>query len=378
MKQNLKATISILSLSTVTNITTIVTGVIPQLKQSFPTIPTTLIEWSVTVANLSALVTLLLNPKLTEKFSIKAVVVTGLIFSALTGLIPAFINNFWAIFVSRILLGLGVGLFSPHAISLIAHSYSGELRARLLGYQTGLTALGNSILLALAGILIGISWHQVFFLYLLLLVVALLIFFFVPNVKVEAKESKATLPKTKWRLILIMFVTYLLIWGVQLKLPSYFTFKKLGDSQIINWTLSAMNLGGLLAGLSFGFVHKKIHRYTLTLGYCGAAISLLLLWLTNNGTVAIVSAVFFNFIYSYTGPFLVFTSNQGLKQEQINTLSSYLTIATIISAFFAPLLWNTLGIFGTGDVSENVLFLITLLLFSLTILSISKKFIVEK
>ncbi|KLD60094.1 hypothetical protein WP50_13070 [Lactiplantibacillus plantarum] len=67
MQPRLTTTISILSLSTVTGITTVITGIIPQLKRTFPTVPTTLIEWLVTIANCSALITLLLNPRLTSR-----------------------------------------------------------------------------------------------------------------------------------------------------------------------------------------------------------------------------------------------------------------------------------------------------------------------
>lgn len=38
MQPRLTTTISILSLSTVTGITTVITGIIPQLKRTFPTV----------------------------------------------------------------------------------------------------------------------------------------------------------------------------------------------------------------------------------------------------------------------------------------------------------------------------------------------------
>ncbi len=98
--------------------------------------------------------------------------ISGLLISAIMGLIPAITTNFTVIMVSRLGLGLGVGLFSPHAISLLTHSFTDDLRARLLGYQTGLSALGNAILLGLAGLLISLSWHAVFWLYGLLVIVA--------------------------------------------------------------------------------------------------------------------------------------------------------------------------------------------------------------
>lgn len=151
MQPRLTTTVSILSLSTVTGITTVITGIIPQLKRTFPTVPTTMIEWVVTIANCSALITLLLNPRLTNRWGLRPVVISGLLISAIMGLIPAITTNFTVIMLSRLGLGLGVGLFSPHAISLLTHSFTGDLRARLLGYQTGLSALGNAILLGISG-----------------------------------------------------------------------------------------------------------------------------------------------------------------------------------------------------------------------------------
>ncbi|MCT3295438.1 MFS transporter [Lactiplantibacillus pentosus] len=372
MQPRLTTTVSILSLSTVTGITTAITGIIPQLKRAFPRVPTTLIEWVVTIANCSALITLLLNPRLTNRWGLRPVVISGLLLSAVMDLIPAFTANFTVIMLSRLGLGLGVGLFSPHAISLLTHSFTGELRARLLGYQTGLSALGNAVLLGLAGLLIGISWHAVFWLYGGLVIIAGLVARFVPEPTSAAPVTtteQASLPRHQWLLLGLTFITYLLIWGVQLKLPSFFAARHFGNAATINLTLAAMNIGGLLAGLTFGYLHRILHRYTLTLGYAGAAGSVLILWLTPNATIAIGAAVFFNFIYSYTGPYLVFTSNTGLDASQVNVLSSYLTIATIISAFFAPLVWNGLGQLGPQSLTANVLIWIMLILGGLAVLT---------
>ena len=128
-------TASILSISLVGGVSTLITGILPQLEREFATVPTTMVEWLVTAANISALVTLLANPYLTRRWGIKKVVVTGLWLAALTGVIPLFTHVYWLVLLSRLALGLGIGLFSPHAIGLIAHTYHGELRARLLGYQ---------------------------------------------------------------------------------------------------------------------------------------------------------------------------------------------------------------------------------------------------
>ncbi|MFT8844302.1 MAG: MFS transporter [Schleiferilactobacillus harbinensis] len=351
-------TASILSISLVSGVSTLITGILPQLEREFATVSTTMVEWLVTAANISALVTLLANPYLTRRWGIKKVVVTGLWLAALTGVIPLFTHVYWLVLLSRLALGLGIGLFSPHAIGLIAHTYHGELRARLLGYQTGLGALGNALFLALAGLVVAFSWRNVFLLYLLLGGVALLASAGLPASEAAVPADQLAvkkLPVSRWLLVALAFVTYLLIWGVQLKLPRLFLDRAFGSAELANWTLSAMNMGGLLAGLTFGRVHRYLHQYTLTLGYAGAALAVVLLLTTANTLVAVGSAVFFNFIYSYTGPYLVYRSQLDLPPAQIDAMSSWLTIATVISAFFAPPVWNFLGALGPGTVTTNVL-----------------------
>ena len=206
--------------------------------------------------------------------------------------------------------------------------------------------------------MIALSWRAVFGLYLLLIPLAGLAYWMIPqrtSLTPTKQTSQQKLPRLQISLCLLAFVTYLIIWGVQLKLPALFVQHHLGNSQLANWTLSAMNLGGLLAGLTFGRVHRKLKSQTLALGYLGAAVSVLVMLFSKQPAIAIFGAIFFNYIYSYTGPYLVWRSSLNLSDHLIDLVSSTLTIATIISAFFAPVVWNWVGQFGFGSLVENVL-----------------------
>lgn len=79
----------------------------------------------------------------------------------------------------------------------------------------------------------------------------------------------------------------------------------------------------------------------------------MLAWQRPTGIIA--AAIFFNWIYSYTGPYLVYRTNLGLGPDQIDLAASSLTIATIVSAFLAPPLWNGLSHFGAGPLTINAL-----------------------
>jgi hypothetical protein len=171
----------------------------------------------------------------------------------------------------------------------------------------------------LAGLVVAFSWRNVFLLYLLGGVALLASAGLPASEAVVPADQLAVkkLPVSRWLLVALAFVTYLLIWGVQLKLPRLFLDRAFGSAELANWTLSAMNMGGLLAGLTFGRVHRHLHEYTLTLGYAGAALAVVLLLTTANTLVAVGSAVFFNFIYSYTGPYLVYRSQLDLRPRKL-------------------------------------------------------------
>ncbi|WP_461224953.1 MFS transporter [Lacticaseibacillus suihuaensis] len=381
---------SILSLSLVGGCASLITGLIPHLQQLYAAQPTAAIEWLVTAANLAALVTLLANPWLTGRFGVRLVVVYGLLLAGLCGSLPLIPLPYGWLLASRLGLGLGVGLFSPHALGLIARTYRGDFRARLLGYQTGLSALGNALLMALAGLVIAVSWRGVFALYLLLWPLAVLAARVLgdeatrgataeprtapaadcvvdatptaadgpaPAQAADHRGAKtaAGLPWAKWGLCALAFLTYLLIWGVQLKLPALMAAHHVGGAAVANWTLAAMNLGGLVAGLTFGRLHRRLHAFTLAAGYLGAALGVWALIAWRQPVAVIAAAVFFNWIYSYTGPYLIYRTSLGLTAGQIDMAASALTVATVTSAFFAPPVWNWLGQLGPATVTVNAL-----------------------
>lgn len=352
-------TVSILSLSTVGGVAALITGILPQLRAEFPGISQTLIDWLVTVANLSALVTMLANRQLVARFGRRRIVVIGLLTAGLAGVAPIWLEGFWPIMVSRIVLGLGIGLYSPNAITLIVHTYHGPLQTRLLGFQTGLGALGIAFFVGLAALIINVDWHAIYWLYLLLLPLAALAHFVLPAEESGDTNHQVTasthLPAAKRALLIVTFITFVIVWGVQLKLPVLFDLRQWGDAATASWTLAVMNIGGGIAGLTFGWLYQRLHQYTLVLGYVGALMSVLVLFLSPSVQVGIAAAIGFIFVYSYTGPYLVSTSNQGLDSALVDTMGSWLSIAMVVSAFFAPLFWNWIGQFGPASETENAL-----------------------
>lgn len=272
-----KQKISILSLSLVTGVGTIMTVIIPLMAIQFPRQSLTSLESFVTITSLSALVTILMNDFLVRRWGIKKVVLVGLISTMIFGFLPIFFLDFNLMMISRVLLGLGIGLYSPHAISLISLFYMGEERAYLLGIQMGIAALGNAIFLTMAGFLAKFEWSFAFLVYLFLGGIAWLIYRYVPSTAIGNKKSVGKVPSIDYRTkkyLILCFVTFLIIWGVQLKIPTFLVQNQIYSSGRSGLLLSSMNIAGMIAGFLFGFFFEKLKNNLLPLGFIGAGIAI--------------------------------------------------------------------------------------------------------
>ncbi|MGF2146132.1 MFS transporter [Vagococcus fluvialis] len=365
----MKKKISILSLSLVTGIATVITVIIPLLVTVFPNNSMTSIESLVTISSLSALISILFNEKIIELIGIKKTILSGLLISGVMGVIPFFIDSFSLILVSRIFLGIGIGLYSPHAISLISLFFEGNERNTLLGMQMGIGALGNAVLLIISGWLAKISWQHTFLIYLVTLVIFSLILCFVPKVEYHKKGSVEVgkFNKNIINYLVLCFVTFIIIWGVQLKIPSYLVYREITSTAKAGMVLSLMNVAGVFAGFSYGYFYKKISLWLLPLGFLGAGVSVIGLLLSKSEWWILFWAVLFNFIYSYTGPTIVLKLNEAAKDSQLTKVNSFIMLSTILSSYVSPFIWNNIS---KLVVNENQL-LVSLWLMGMTLLIIS-------
>jgi hypothetical protein len=165
----------------------------------------------------------------------------------------------------------------------------------------------------------------------------------------------------------LCFVTFIIIWGVQLKIPSYLVYREITSTAKAGMVLSLMNVAGMFAGFSFGYLYKKISLWLLPLGFLGAGVSVIGLLLSKSEWWILFWAVLFNFIYSYTGPTIVLKLNEVAKDSQLTKVNSFIMLSTILSSYVSPFIWNNIS---KLVVNENQL-LVSLWLMGMTLLIIS-------
>lgn len=152
-----------------------VTPIEGSLRSIFPDVTDFKIQLLTVLPNVVIIPFVLLSGKLSETRHKLAVIVTGIILYALSGVLSIFSGSLTILIWLSCLLGAGCGLILPFATGLIADVFVGPYRMKQMGI---VSAIGNIALVGatfVVGFLAAKSWHLPFIVYLIPLVSLLLI-----------------------------------------------------------------------------------------------------------------------------------------------------------------------------------------------------------
>jgi len=142
------------------------------------------------------------------------ILISGMLLFALFGSAGLWVNDLHVLFLSRLALGLAVGMLMSSSNSLMGDYYVGALRTRAMGYQGMANSLGGVVFMILGGALSALSWRGPFAVYLLGFCYAVISWFYLPEPQrhhVDASEKRSSAPTaTRWGSVFLMYGTGLL------------------------------------------------------------------------------------------------------------------------------------------------------------------------
>jgi MFS family permease len=182
--------------------------VLPQLMQQFRDVPG--VEFLVPLMlTLPALCVALLAPvagTVVDFFGRRRTLIWGLVFYALFGVMPMFLDSLSTIIASRIALGIVEAAIVTASTTLIGDYFHGESRKRWLANQTALASLSSIVLALLGGTLGGmLGWRGPFLAYAvsIVYVVGLALWTWEPQKSEQpAAELSGQGAKFPWRALL--------------------------------------------------------------------------------------------------------------------------------------------------------------------------------
>lgn len=240
-------------------------------------------------------------------------IIAGAIF-VFAGVLPTVIYLYPLVLVSRLLVGIGIGLMTPLANIIILGCYKGDRKASLLGYATLLLNIGGLVIQTLAGVLAGVdATGRLVFLCQLWGIPSLIMSFFLPDPDMyegdeesgvedaDSSDKKVKIPASVWVVGLIFLGFNLFNYPTLLNCSNL--LMECGVSSETVSTTAAMVLNcytiiGMIAGVVYGKIFNKAPQWVLAIGFASAAIGEFMLFFLTSIPAIWIGYIFVGFGFS--------------------------------------------------------------------------------
>lgn len=352
-KQLEKVSILLLSFMLISSFS--VSSSLPAMKEFFTSYSANQVELLISLPSFGVLAMLILTGVIEGMLSERRMIITGLLLVSICGLVPVFLQDYWLIFLSRLGLGMGTGLINAKAISIISERYQGPERVQLLGLRGSAEVVGSALFTLCVGQLLHYGWQMSFLIYAFALVVLIAYLLFVPygkQVKKQEKAEKRVSQKlTTWQLkysIILAVIACIIICintAISLRLPNQVIDSGLGDAQRASQILSAMQLVGILSGISFAPLFQKFKKNLLFIACLGFALGQILVALSTNAWLLTLASLLAGFTYSICLTTIFNAMSGRIPAALLNKATAYVLIGCNLGGALTPFVLQGLDLF---------------------------------
>ena len=357
MKQFLEK-VSILSLSLVLITSFSISSALPAMFDYYQGYSTGQVELLVSLPSFGIMAMLLLNGVLERLFPERLQLTLGLLILSISGTAPFWYQGYYFVFATRLLFGIGVGMLNAKAISIISERYHGKTRIQMLGFRGSAEVVGASILTLAVGQLLAFGWTATFLAYAAGLVVLVLFLLFVPYNKEEVHESKqkpeevVRLTRSMKQLIFFLAIGAAVIvctnTAITFRIPSLMIEAGFGDAQLSSLVLSAMQLIGILAGISFSFLISAFKEKLLLVAGVTFGIGQIIIALSPSLWVVVAGSVLGGFAYSIALTTVFQLISERIPAKLLNKATSYTVLGCSFGASLTPFVLSGIGLVTTN------------------------------
>ncbi|MBT0950466.1 MFS transporter [Streptococcus infantis] len=356
MKQFLEK-VSILSLSLVLITSFSISSALPAMFDYYQGYSTGQVELLVSLPSFGIMAMLLLNGVLERIFPERLQLTLGLLILSISGIAPFWYQGYYFVFATRLLFGIGVGMLNAKAISIISERYHGKTRIQMLGFRGSAEVVGASILTLAVGQLLAFGWTATFLAYAAGLVVLVLFLLFVPYGKTEVHESNhqteeaVRLTRSMKQLIFFLATVAAVIvctnTAITFRIPSLMIEAGFGDAQLSSLVLSAMQLIGILAGISFSFLISTFKERLLLVAGVTFGIGQIIIALSPSLWVVVAGSILGGFAYSIALTTVFQLISERIPAKLLNKATSYAVLGCSSGASLTPFVLSGIGLVTT-------------------------------
>ena len=282
--------VAILLVSIMTEGMFLISPAIQTIADAFPDVPLNTVALTVTLLNLMMIPTTIIVGYIEGKYiSCKNLILIGSVMFVVAGVLPVFLTDFNAILVTRVFVGIAMGIVTPLSSTLILRYFEGDRQKTMMGIQTAVKNFGGVVCSAFAGMLAVISWKYPFWSHLIGLVPLVMVYFWVPDLVVDASDGERLSDETTirgkgeakmssgvWGVAFSAFVLVLCLYPALIYMSSIIAENEFGTATDAGVGHAIYTAAGIFAGLVYGFLKSRANYFTLSIGLALECLGLIL------------------------------------------------------------------------------------------------------
>lgn len=341
------------------------------------------VQLLITIPSLTMMFSSLLVNRLLALTSKKSLTVISLIVLLFSGVLPYYVHSFLFIIVSRVFMGLAMGVINTISSSLPAN-YFPESHSRnfATGLQSAFSSFGGILFSILSGWAAIMSWKNVFlvqYINLIPLFVACLLMTQEKNppeqhvplkqTKIKAKKffAKEALPIT-----MLSFICITLTCTYPLNLSMYIQSRGFGTTEFAGILTSINAFIGFFVGLFFAKMSRIFKDFTLSAGLLLAAAALFIIGLAPTSMLLLLGSILFGIGTSLIYPAFLTKLYKDMPPQHLVVGVGMFSVGSNLSQFFSPFLINPIAeLFNNGEDTRILVAGVGVLIVALTLIIIN-------
>lgn len=337
MKKDLKIQIAILTIALYVASNSVVSGTLVFMQRDFG-ISITNAESLITISSIATIVTIFLSEKITQKIGMKKCVLIGLFLVGISSILPIINTTYPSVFISRLIMGAGVGLFNGHSANYINLFYEGDKAYKLHGIRNSTEFISQMVFLFIAGILIKIHWKYAFLVYFFAFFIMGYFNKIIPEVDIKDRSElgKFTINRQIFFYVFFAAVMIMNVTALSVRFPTIATIQK-GIGVDANLYMIILPMSGMIFGFLFGIINRILRQKTILLGLgLYVIVNLILAFFGNDMYIFLLCMVIVAFSQSLCIPYLFAEVSRFVKGSHARIANNLIFIGCNVGGFVAP------------------------------------------
>lgn len=337
MKKDLKIQIAILTIALYVASNSVVSGTLVFMQRDFG-ISITNAESLITISSIATIVTIFLSEKITQKIGMKKCVLIGLFLVGISSILPIINTTYPSVFISRLIMGAGVGLFNGHSANYINVFYEGDQAYKLHGIRNSTEFISQMVFLFIAGILIKVHWKYAFLVYFFAFFIMGYFNKIIPEVDIKDRSELGKFTINKQILFYVFFAAVMImnVTALSVRFPTIATIQK-GIGVDANLYMIILPMSGMIFGFLFGIINRILRQKTILLGLgLYVIVNLILAFFGNDMYIFLLCMVIVAFSQSLCIPYLFAEVSRFVKGSHARIANNLIFIGCNVGGFVAP------------------------------------------